>query len=83
MSIGLGMVMFDSTVVGDTTPELKAIYAKVAKKTGLNFHPQFRYSESTTEEEAEAAPILAKMGYELVYFDGCFNPFLCRKSARK
>ncbi|CAB4174528.1 hypothetical protein UFOVP1138_60 [uncultured Caudovirales phage] len=76
------IVLFDNTVIGDTTPELKAIYEKVAKATGLDFHPQFRYSESTTEEEAAARPILAKMGYELKYFSGCFNPYLCKITRR-
>lgn len=74
------IVLFDSTVVGDRTPALKKVYRDVEKATGLSFHPQFRYSDSSTEEEATAAPILRKMGYELKYFSGCFNPYLCRRT---
>ena len=76
------IVLFDSTIVGEISDANKAIYAKVAKATGLNFHPQFRYSESTTEEESNAAPILAKMGYELKYFSGCFCPYHCSTRRR-
>lgn len=73
------IVLFDDTVVGTELPRYKAIYNKVERKIGLKFDPQYRYSVSTTEEERIAEPLLRKMGYELKYFSGCFNPYLCKR----
>lgn len=74
----LGLVMFDATVIGNKTPEGKAIYKRVKAATGLVFS-KFGYCES--DETPDQAAKLKSMGYELRYFDGCFNPYLCRRKA--
>jgi len=73
----LGLVMFDSTVIGDRDERGKAIYKQVKAATGLVFS-KFGYCES--DETQDQAAKLRDMGYELKYFDGCFNPYLCRRS---
>lgn len=70
------IVLFDNTVIGDRTTEGKEIYKKVAEKTGIVFHPKFRYVEDDITVEQEKK--LNNMGYKLKYFSGCFNPYLCR-----
>jgi len=70
------LVLFDNTVIGDTTSEGKSIYLRVEKATGLKFHSKFRYLEDN--ETPEQLDKLNKMGYELKYFDGCFYPYLCK-----
>ena len=73
------LVLFDDTAVGDRSPEGKKIYLDVTKKTGLHFHPQFRYCDSTVDECGQARELLRELGYELKYFSGCFDPYLCRR----
>lgn len=69
----MSLVLFDSTVVKD-----RRTLNKVAKATGLYFHPKFGYSDSSTDEEREASVKLYEMGYCLTYFSGCFCPYLCK-----
>lgn len=72
------IVLFDSTVVGDRTPEGKAIYKRVTANTKIHFHKTFRYCEDDVTPDQTAK--LRDMGYELKYFSGCFYPYLCRRS---
>lgn len=71
------IVLFDSTVIGDRTPEGRRIYKTVTEKTGIKFHPTFRYCEDDLTPDQTAK--LHNMGYELKYFSGCFNPYLCKR----
>jgi hypothetical protein len=73
------IVLFDSTVVGDKTPLLKKVYDDVANTTGLDFHPKYRYCTSSVEDCEAARPKLKKLGFELKYFSGCFDPYLCKR----
>ena len=71
----LGLVLFDNTVIGNLTPEGKAIYKRVKEATGLEFS-RFGYCES--DETPDQAAWLRNNGYCFKYFGGCFNPYLCK-----
>jgi hypothetical protein len=71
----LGLVLFDDTVIGDLDLKGKAIYKKVKEVTGLKFS-KYGYCESDATSDQIA--VLRALGYELKYFDGCFNPYLCK-----
>lgn len=74
------LVMFDKTVIGDRTKKERSIYRLVTERTGLRFHAQYRYCIS--DETPDQMFKLKNMGFELKYFDGCFNPYLCWRTKK-